>query len=242
MVARWVASRAGPTRTHTGLGRRDSQVETWLCRSCPSAPASTSDHPQHRRAPRWCRAEHVAPRSGVVHRRGAHRRGHQRLQPATRNHVTCRHSSALRIGPPPRRTRRSAGAETATAFKNVVALAVGLAEGLSDRFDENALIASFGNARAAVFARDAAAPRRRCRHGVAARRHRPGQPPLRHQGRPGPRRDAHRAAGLTDPSRRSPNRRGSQLDVATRAKWSVNHLPARRARRRRVRRVLRTGG
>ena len=46
-----------------------------------------------------------------------------------------------------------AGAETAAAFKNVVAVAVGLAEGLSDRFGESALIASFGNARGAVFAR-----------------------------------------------------------------------------------------
>lgn len=46
-----------------------------------------------------------------------------------------------------------AGAETAAAFKNVVAVAVGLAEGLSDRFGESALTASFANARAAVFAR-----------------------------------------------------------------------------------------
>ncbi len=45
------------------------------------------------------------------------------------------------------------GAETAAAFKNVVAVAVGLAEGLSDRFSESALVASFANARAAVFAR-----------------------------------------------------------------------------------------
>ncbi len=46
-----------------------------------------------------------------------------------------------------------AGAETAAAFKNVVAVAVGIAEGLSDRLGESALVASFGNARAAVFAR-----------------------------------------------------------------------------------------
>lgn len=46
-----------------------------------------------------------------------------------------------------------AGAETAAAFKNVVAVAIGLAEGLSDRFGESALVASFANARAAVFAR-----------------------------------------------------------------------------------------
>jgi len=46
-----------------------------------------------------------------------------------------------------------AGAETSAAFKNVVAVAVGLAEGLSDRLVESALVASFANARAAVFAR-----------------------------------------------------------------------------------------
>jgi glycerol-3-phosphate dehydrogenase (NAD(P)+) len=46
-----------------------------------------------------------------------------------------------------------AGAETSAAFKNVVAVAVGLAEGLSDRLGESALVASFANARAAVFAR-----------------------------------------------------------------------------------------
>jgi glycerol-3-phosphate dehydrogenase (NAD(P)+) len=46
-----------------------------------------------------------------------------------------------------------AGAETAAAFKNVVAIAVGLAEGLSDRLSESALVTSYANARAAVFAR-----------------------------------------------------------------------------------------
>jgi glycerol-3-phosphate dehydrogenase (NAD(P)+) len=46
-----------------------------------------------------------------------------------------------------------AGAETCAAFKNVAAVAVGLAEGLSDRLGESALVASYANARAAVFAR-----------------------------------------------------------------------------------------
>ena len=46
-----------------------------------------------------------------------------------------------------------AGAETSAAFKNVVAVAVGLAEGLSDRLGESPLVTNFGNARAAVFAR-----------------------------------------------------------------------------------------
>jgi glycerol-3-phosphate dehydrogenase (NAD(P)+) len=45
------------------------------------------------------------------------------------------------------------GAETAAAFKNVVAVAVGLAEGLADRYLQSALGASYNNARAAVFAR-----------------------------------------------------------------------------------------
>lgn len=46
-----------------------------------------------------------------------------------------------------------AGAETSAAYKNVVAIAVGLAEGLSDRLTENSLVAGYANARAAVFAR-----------------------------------------------------------------------------------------
>jgi glycerol-3-phosphate dehydrogenase (NAD(P)+) len=46
-----------------------------------------------------------------------------------------------------------AGAETAAAFKNVVAVAVGLAEGLADRLSDSGLVATFANARAAVFAR-----------------------------------------------------------------------------------------
>ncbi len=45
------------------------------------------------------------------------------------------------------------GAETSAAFKNVVAVAVGLAEGLSDRVSQSGLVATFANARAAVFAR-----------------------------------------------------------------------------------------
>jgi glycerol-3-phosphate dehydrogenase (NAD(P)+) len=46
-----------------------------------------------------------------------------------------------------------AGAETAAAYKNVVAVAVGLAEGLAQRFTESAVSRSFANARAALFAR-----------------------------------------------------------------------------------------
>jgi len=45
-----------------------------------------------------------------------------------------------------------AGCETASAYKNVVAIAVGLCEGLSDRLGQSALVHSFANARAAVFA------------------------------------------------------------------------------------------
>lgn len=45
-----------------------------------------------------------------------------------------------------------AGAETASAYKNVVAIAVGIAEGLSKRFMESALVRKFDNARAAMFA------------------------------------------------------------------------------------------
>ncbi len=45
-----------------------------------------------------------------------------------------------------------AGAETASAYKNVVAIAVGIAEGMSRRFIESALVRAFANARAAMFA------------------------------------------------------------------------------------------
>jgi glycerol-3-phosphate dehydrogenase (NAD(P)+) len=45
-----------------------------------------------------------------------------------------------------------AGVETASAFKNVVAIAVGICEGLSDRLGQSVLVHSFANARAAVFA------------------------------------------------------------------------------------------
>jgi glycerol-3-phosphate dehydrogenase (NAD(P)+) len=45
------------------------------------------------------------------------------------------------------------GAETAAAFKNVVAVAVGLGGGLAERLSYSALTHGFGNARAAMFAR-----------------------------------------------------------------------------------------
>ncbi len=44
------------------------------------------------------------------------------------------------------------GAETGSAYKNVVAIAVGIAQGLSERFIESALVRAFANARAAMFA------------------------------------------------------------------------------------------
>ncbi|HVW31841.1 MAG TPA: NAD(P)H-dependent glycerol-3-phosphate dehydrogenase, partial [Acidimicrobiia bacterium] len=44
------------------------------------------------------------------------------------------------------------GTQIASAYKNVVAIAVGLCEGLTDRFGQSAVIHSFANARAAVFA------------------------------------------------------------------------------------------
>lgn len=45
------------------------------------------------------------------------------------------------------------GTETAAAFKNVVAVAVGLGGGLAERLAQSALVHDFGNARAAMFAR-----------------------------------------------------------------------------------------
>jgi glycerol-3-phosphate dehydrogenase (NAD(P)+) len=44
------------------------------------------------------------------------------------------------------------GAETAAAFKNVVAIAVGIGQGLSERFIESAFVRAFANVRAAMFA------------------------------------------------------------------------------------------
>lgn len=44
------------------------------------------------------------------------------------------------------------GAETASAYKNVAAIAVGIAEGLAERFIERAYVREFANARAAMFA------------------------------------------------------------------------------------------
>jgi glycerol-3-phosphate dehydrogenase (NAD(P)+) len=44
------------------------------------------------------------------------------------------------------------GAETASAYKNVVAIAVGMCEGLSERFAQSALNRTFANGLAAVFA------------------------------------------------------------------------------------------
>jgi glycerol-3-phosphate dehydrogenase (NAD(P)+) len=45
-----------------------------------------------------------------------------------------------------------AGVETASAYKNVVAIAVGICEGIADRLGQSAVVHSFANARAAVFA------------------------------------------------------------------------------------------
>jgi len=44
------------------------------------------------------------------------------------------------------------GAETASAFKNVVAIAVGIGQGLSERFIGSAFVRGFANIRAAMFA------------------------------------------------------------------------------------------
>ncbi len=46
-----------------------------------------------------------------------------------------------------------AGVETASAYKNVTAVAVGMCEGLSESLSESAFVHTFANARAAVFAR-----------------------------------------------------------------------------------------
>jgi len=45
-----------------------------------------------------------------------------------------------------------AGVETASAYKNVIAIAVGICEGIADRVGQSAVVHTFANARAAVFA------------------------------------------------------------------------------------------
>jgi glycerol-3-phosphate dehydrogenase (NAD(P)+) len=74
---------------------------------------------------------------------------------AAGDHEVRRRAAAVLAGPTTAvfTTSDVVGAETASAFKNVVAVAVGLAEGLAQRFTESAVARSFANARAALFAR-----------------------------------------------------------------------------------------
>lgn len=74
---------------------------------------------------------------------------------ASPDHLARRQAAAALASPTTAvfTTSDVAGAETSAAFKNVVAIAVGLAEGLSDRLTESTLKAGYANARAAVFAR-----------------------------------------------------------------------------------------
>jgi glycerol-3-phosphate dehydrogenase (NAD(P)+) len=74
---------------------------------------------------------------------------------ASRHHDARRFAADLLEGPATAVFTSSdvAGAETSSAYKNVVAVAVGLAEGLAQRFTESAVSRSFANARAALFAR-----------------------------------------------------------------------------------------
>lgn len=74
---------------------------------------------------------------------------------ASRSAAARRHAAAVLAGPVTAAFTSSdvAGAETAAAFKNVVAVAVGLAEGLAQRCTEGPVGRSFANATAAVFTR-----------------------------------------------------------------------------------------
>jgi glycerol-3-phosphate dehydrogenase (NAD(P)+) len=70
-------------------------------------------------------------------------------------HADARRKVARALGGPSMlvmTTSDVVGAETSSAYKNVVAIAVGIAEGLSKRFIESALVRAFANARAAMFA------------------------------------------------------------------------------------------
>jgi glycerol-3-phosphate dehydrogenase (NAD(P)+) len=74
---------------------------------------------------------------------------------AARDHDVRRQAAAVLSGPATAvfTTSDVVGAETAAAFKNVVAVAVGLAEGLAQRTTESDGGRTFANARAALFAR-----------------------------------------------------------------------------------------
>jgi glycerol-3-phosphate dehydrogenase (NAD(P)+) len=108
-----------------------------------------------------------------------------------------------------------AGVETAAAFKNVVAVAVGVAEGLAGRLGQTAVASRFGNAQAAVFAAGLARhapPRRRLRrpdrHGARHRRRGRGRPQC-HRGPRAGRAARDRPADRTDRRQRpAAGRRG----------------------------------
>lgn len=74
---------------------------------------------------------------------------------ASRSAAARRRAASVLAGPATAAFTSSdvAGVETAAAFKNVVAVAVGLAEGLAQRYTESPAGRSFANARAALFAR-----------------------------------------------------------------------------------------
>lgn len=74
---------------------------------------------------------------------------------AAAEHEVRRRAAAALAGPTTAvlTTSDVVGAETASAFKNVVAVAVGLADGLAQRFTESAAGRAFANARGALFAR-----------------------------------------------------------------------------------------
>ncbi|HEX6872733.1 MAG TPA: NAD(P)H-dependent glycerol-3-phosphate dehydrogenase, partial [Micromonosporaceae bacterium] len=73
---------------------------------------------------------------------------------ASRDAQARRHAAAVLSAPSTLVVTTSdvVGAETSSAFKNVVAIAVGIAEGLSQRFIESVYVREFANARAAMFA------------------------------------------------------------------------------------------
>lgn len=74
---------------------------------------------------------------------------------AAADHDVRRRAAAVLTGPATAvfTTSDVVGAETSSAFKNAVAVAVGLAEGLAQRFTESPAGRAFANARAALFAR-----------------------------------------------------------------------------------------
>ena len=148
-------------------GRVRRRVQRRTCSTCrprraaSARPVRSGCWPPRAGTPARCRPPARSPRqcSGTcgwsAGRACAGRRAVRRGRPACSACPTTSRPAGAPLPPSPRRLRRCSPPATSpgpdrAAFKNVVAIAVGLAEGLSERLGESALAANFANARAAV--------------------------------------------------------------------------------------------